>query len=562
MSALESHSEHESPTSAVTDPPADSLDDLTNQTEQLALEAGGSNKPLPTPQQRSIRNLISKVQIEIDELDREISQFLNTLGAKRNQMAARLERYRVAVAPHKNIPSEVLGNIFIHHLANNPLNIGLPEKGAHYHDKDLSLMAKSWVILHICKRWRQVALDDPRVWSSLQIYYGSLNSTTEDKSAVAFELLSNSGDTSLSLSLHVKQKFPDSKRATNPIISLLLPNARRIGNLVITGFPREWLYPLFDLPTGQLGSLETLDLEFSVAEQRETLSQLTASPSTAFESAPHLRKVRLNSDKALMLSLDYFSCPWSQMTDIRFSNIMIHVFDAAEILYDTLNLTHCELSVWVRVEETKTESDLLNVAVRALPSLQTMILHVPNSDVCLVLFAPFFFPALSRLEIMGQVGQGSADCWYSAVIALILRSKCTVEIFSTTLAIPIQAFEPLFECMPGLVSLHILLASRISSSALKCMSRGELLTKLKILDCRVESFDAFLDYLESCLNLETEAGGVRDATIFVEPQLLDHNVYNRFESLQPKLNGRQINLQSNQMGVVMLPKRTGTLGGF
>src|ERR1700733_13846192 len=69
--------------------------------EQFALEAGESNEPLSICQQKSIRQLISQVQLEIDDLDSQISHILNTLGAKRDQAAARLHKYRVATAPHK-----------------------------------------------------------------------------------------------------------------------------------------------------------------------------------------------------------------------------------------------------------------------------------------------------------------------------------------------------------------------------------------------------------------------------------------------------------------------------
>ena len=548
------------PQQTVIDSSADrSLDDLITKTEQLALESGRSNEPLPTSQQRSIQSLIYKTEAELDQLNGEISRILDALGAKRDQVAARLGRYRVAVAPHRNLPSEVLENIFLHHLAHNALNIGLPPRihGPKHCDAESALVAKSWVILHICKRWRQVALDDPRVWSSLQIYYGSLNSGVEDKSAAAFQLLSKSGDTPLSLSLHLGQKFPDSKRATNPIISLL-PNARRIRDLVIKGFPREWLYPLFDLPTGQMGLLETLDLDFMTTDEN-TLIHLSPSPSTAFDSAPCLWKVRLKADRPLLLSPSNFCCPWGQITDIRFLNLMINVFEAGDMLYDALSLVRCELSLWIHPEQSNSRFDL-DVGARVLPSLRSLILDVRNSDVCFVLFEPFSFPSLSHLEIVGQGGHGSsAHRWVSALASLVYRSQCEIEEFSTTLIMPSENFEPLFLLMPHLISLDILLSSRLSASALERMSRGELLTKLEILDCRLESFAAFINYLESCLNSEAagtgSSTGIRDATIYVDPQQLDQSAYNRFESLQQKLNGREINLQSNQMGMVMIPSR-------
>jgi hypothetical protein len=253
-----------------------------------------------------------------------------------------------------------------------------------------------------------------------------------------------------------------------------------------------------------------------ITNQEDSLVQLTASPSTAFDSAP-LRKVGLNTDYPLTLSPSNFRCLWTQVTDTRLSNIMMHVFEADEMIYNAVNLVSCELSLWIRVEETNVQLGSKDVGVRILPSLQTLILHVPSSDVCPAFFEPYRFPSLSRLEIMGQGSRGSPSGWSSAAIGLIGRSECMVGIFSTTLSISSEAIEPLFDCMPSLTSLHILLLSPIPSSIFERMSRGKMLTKLKILDCQVGSFTAFVDYLESCFNMEIAGGdgsstGICDAT--------------------------------------------------
>ena len=129
--------------------------------------------------------------------------------------------------------------------------------------------------------------------------------------------------------------------------------------------------------------------------------------------------------------------------------------------------------------------------------------------------------------------------------------------FSTTLSVS-EAFEQVFfDHMPGLASLSILQSSMIPTSFFERLTRGELLPKLELLDCRIGALGPFLDYMEMCLDRDAVNNGVLTgvvtATIFIETRLLDQVACNRLEILRPRLVGRKIDIQSNQYGMMMLP---------
>ncbi|KAF8232771.1 hypothetical protein L208DRAFT_1175008, partial [Tricholoma matsutake] len=115
----------------------------------------------PLSQQTSVRDLISEQQTELDIINHEICQLRCTLSCLQDKAKHRrkqLARYRVAVAPQKNLPPEVLAEIFVHCLLESTLNIGVPPLST---GKEV---ATPWAIMCVCVRWRQVALGEPRLW--------------------------------------------------------------------------------------------------------------------------------------------------------------------------------------------------------------------------------------------------------------------------------------------------------------------------------------------------------------------------------------------------------------
>ncbi len=74
-----------------------------------------------------------------------------------------IDRCRIALAPHKRLPPEVLRSIF-HYFGETRIEFPPgPKRRDTGINQDLRL-------LHICSAWRQLALEIPVLWSDISIY--------------------------------------------------------------------------------------------------------------------------------------------------------------------------------------------------------------------------------------------------------------------------------------------------------------------------------------------------------------------------------------------------------
>ncbi|KAJ6476775.1 hypothetical protein C8R47DRAFT_1020763, partial [Mycena vitilis] len=118
------------------------------------------NDPPAESDTPKILNFLADAKKRRDDLDCEIAAanaVLEILVKERDLLAQGIRSHEAAVSPLRQLPTEILCRIFV--TALKPLaNFELPKA--------------PWHLGQICKRWREIAIGMPVLWSSFWAYRG------------------------------------------------------------------------------------------------------------------------------------------------------------------------------------------------------------------------------------------------------------------------------------------------------------------------------------------------------------------------------------------------------
>ncbi|KAJ6543635.1 hypothetical protein DFH09DRAFT_825774, partial [Mycena vulgaris] len=124
-----------------------------------------TNEPPEGAELIFIRSAVSKTGGSLDSLETEISQLRDRLVQLEGEHAS-LSTYHsqniAILSPVRRLPPEVLCEIFSWTLP--------PVHEAFEHSK-LGVKVSPWVLTHISRRWRAVALSSPSLWSQISVDY-------------------------------------------------------------------------------------------------------------------------------------------------------------------------------------------------------------------------------------------------------------------------------------------------------------------------------------------------------------------------------------------------------
>ncbi|KAF9073397.1 hypothetical protein BDP27DRAFT_1215954, partial [Rhodocollybia butyracea] len=121
----------------------------------------GTNHIPSSAELDQLKDLLIEPQHELERLQLEISRLqslLDALHGEKNELETYIEEHRALISPIRRIPSETLGEIFMHCLPSDAhLFVGLDLKHA------------PLLITIVCRHWRRVVINLPALWSSLHI---------------------------------------------------------------------------------------------------------------------------------------------------------------------------------------------------------------------------------------------------------------------------------------------------------------------------------------------------------------------------------------------------------
>ncbi|KAJ7827567.1 hypothetical protein B0H13DRAFT_2439228 [Mycena leptocephala] len=206
----------------------------------------------------------------VADLDAQISDLERSLSALREEKMLVQERLDSYKYPVLEIPNEIVSDVFLHFLPSYP---SFPP---------LTGLLSPTLLTHICRRWREIALSTPALWTAL-------NGTN-----------------------------------VAAILAAAIPHRARWEHLELNNLSPSHL-PILEC---SMPLLRHLDL---------SLSDSSAVATEVF--APLLRTVVLSDVAASSVIL-----PWARLTSLTLLNV--YPRQCVPILQKTSNLVRCELEVW------------------------------------------------------------------------------------------------------------------------------------------------------------------------------------------------------------------------
>ncbi|KAJ4472830.1 hypothetical protein C8J55DRAFT_141660 [Lentinula edodes] len=210
----------------------------------------GTNHAPSTDEILRLKALLAVPRTELNRLELEIARtqlVLDGLLRQKEKIKSYIEAHQALMSSIRQIPSETLADIFVWCLP--------ADRNAVRSLKEAPLLLTT-----ICRNWRQVALDTPRLWTSLHIFLPPhMSDIAVSKRAIGVKTwLQRSGSLPLSISFHVKPHFgaPPTTTTTTMdfsdrlklLIRTLVPFGHRFGNLFLS------------LPSTELGAFNDLSM--------------------------------------------------------------------------------------------------------------------------------------------------------------------------------------------------------------------------------------------------------------------------------------------------------------
>ncbi|KAL0070039.1 hypothetical protein AAF712_002936 [Marasmius tenuissimus] len=283
------------------------------------------------------------IVLEPQERIRKLTEEILRLQAERDELQRFVDSHRALTAPFRRFPADIWGEIFTHCLPTNKLNVAV-----------CTVKEAPLLLTTVCRAWREIALNTPRLWSSIHIFFATPSSSatgiphTPEQQAGIFQgiklWLDRSGSRPLTLSVHMAENMPQGQP---PILSgedgiVAEPNPHwELMNLLV-GYSHRWKIlslgagvkpshqePLERLTAADVPRLETVHTgdfglftsfyNFAGFPPNVTPSHTTSPDPTPLANfmaeVPSLRSLHL-----LQGSMPTLEIPigWSQLTELSF----------------------------------------------------------------------------------------------------------------------------------------------------------------------------------------------------------------------------------------------------
>ncbi|KAF7319589.1 Short-chain dehydrogenase/reductase family protein [Mycena chlorophos] len=337
---------------------------------------------------------------------------LARLTAEIEEIESELEQYAY---PVHTLPKEIISFIFQHYVPTAPRRASL-------------LHRWSPIMLgHICRAWREIALETPRLWSSF-----SLVITPKSKMhrilKIARLFLERSAPAPLSFALICESR--SRTEDVESMLKLLVSHISRWRDVSLC------LHPLPQLSFIQ-GAMPLLRSVTVVSHKSggtlvRLLDRPSWSPTESFKLSPLLTRVRLSFE------IDSYSesIPWNQLTVVQLEGISFNTL--VGILRESDAMVHCRVTIAPAEITHQDELNFKRLPMIHLPYLQTLLLlswfHLRHDPLRLppsahdsrgrITCLKLRLPALRILELSeNMLGSNPVN----ALAALIARSGCALD---------------------------------------------------------------------------------------------------------------------------------------
>ncbi|KAJ6468687.1 hypothetical protein C8R47DRAFT_804275 [Mycena vitilis] len=322
------------------------------------------------------RARVAELQARILHLERSLSE----LRIEQSRAQERIDSYRYPVL---TLPTEIISEIFIRSLPSAP---------------DFPVLfggSSPALLIWICRRWREIALDIPQLWRVISWDDTVFVDDDEDELKLEARTLSLWLERSRDCPLYLRLVYKTS--GANRLLDAVAPHRTRWQHLELR-MHLETVYRILSYPS------------YPLLRHLEVTLEDRADGNVFLRDVPLLRTVVFNDTAALRVTL-----PWGQLTSLTLFTVFPS--ECVPILIQAQNLIHCELDVFF--DEFNTERrDIV------LLYLESLVL-TDGADHSVTDFLPTFtIPALRTLTIPeGFLTPNPID----SLAALISTSGCRLE---------------------------------------------------------------------------------------------------------------------------------------
>ncbi|KAJ7439040.1 hypothetical protein B0H11DRAFT_2103131 [Mycena galericulata] len=353
-----------------------------------------------------VQKAISEGQSRVDVLDAQIDDAQRTLARLIERRAEAVEVVRQhwsILSALRRVPPDVICEIF------TLVSSGTARK----YDSGMEMKTPPWIVGHICRSWRHLALSYPLFWSSIDISpYSRLPilETQLHRSANA------------PLDIYWSDTYSDADPHCLDLISAQCSRWRSLHFMSLSAG---------NATVDRLNQVKDRFLQLEAVELHEyTGTQIT----NVFASAPRLRKVVLWEPRFGLHSPHLIFFPWGQITHYRVACVQA---SHLQILQMTPNLTHCALG-FSRSDDATTPGETQGAL---LPLLHRLILYQDQ------LLVHLTTPALRDLSLINPA--------LNTLPAFLLHSSCHLTklvLLRFTLSLKLI---PILQALPTLTYLLI-----------------------------------------------------------------------------------------------------------
>ncbi|RDB19262.1 hypothetical protein Hypma_013519 [Hypsizygus marmoreus] len=447
------------------------------------------NQTPPAITEQSIRTRLASAELNFIELEAQIAsaqRVLNTLNRQRKDDIRELRILRAAVAPHNKLPPEILSEIFEHYV-DEPIVIC---------SKQPQTVVSPFTLAHVSSKWRHIAFSTPSLWNRILIDCGDWTNM-DTLTDIAHNYLQFSG--SMPITLQTTGSFSQPRNhglldRSNLILDLILPFGTQIQHLTLS-FPAVWMQNALDsyIAGFNWDFLESVELTYTASQYRDIhFSRVMR----IFGNAPRLNKfsVTMGPEWPRVGTRDIFDLPWSQLTELHFTHLIIPITLIPVILRECTRLVKCTLSV--AKEFVDAVAPFVPLSDLVMPTVRSLTLYNPMNFDCDKYLERISFPNLERLVVkIGGEGRNGRKWSQSQFSAIIARFGCSLKSLSTTADIDHADIESVLGDVPSLRELNVQHGQSISSSTLRLLCNGLIAPNLEVLKCIVDA-DLLPDFLD------------------------------------------------------------------
>ncbi|KAJ3744903.1 hypothetical protein DFH05DRAFT_1491358 [Lentinula detonsa] len=414
----------------------------------------GTNYVPSTAELEKVKDLLPQPQIELSKVLSEINRVqaaLDDLLLQKQSIEEYIDAHKSLLSPVRRIPPETLAEIFIHCLPTDSL----------YAVRNLA--EAPLIFTTICRDWRQIALNTPRLWRSLHFFLPSrLSDDVFSRRMAGITLwLERSGSLPLSISFHdgyendtriISQSRP---AMTVSLIRSLMHFSDRMQDVYLSLSSSS--FPIFDNLSPSFPILTSLH----VRDKRLRKHDLNGTGSVGFgpllHRMPALEKLELNGFNT-RIGNNYRSlpCNWKLLTELVIHPPSLDLPQVIAILSETPRMQSVSVNITVDTSTANYHPVYLsNLHKMRLVFISTGTWALQNEndhlETCITcLLKCIQCPALLALSLRHHCRPGTAvSVSQRPFLGLFLHNLETLEL---EMGMTPEALSVLFSISPNLIT--------------------------------------------------------------------------------------------------------------